>query len=69
MRRPAHAARNIGGMTPADSEASADEPLHEPRLWRDNGWTARVIKNEDDEGWAVEMVKDGEAEPDRKSVV
>src|SRR6185436_15029225 len=32
-------------------------------LWRDNGWTARVIKNEDDEGWAVEMIRAGEAEP------
>ena len=41
----------------------ADGPVHEDRRWRDNGWTARVIKNEDDEGWAVEMVKDGEAEP------
>ena len=35
----------------------------EPRLWRDDGWTARVIKNEDDDGWAVEMIKDGEPEP------
>ena len=35
----------------------------EPRLWCDDGWTARVLKNEDDEGWAVEMIKDGEAEP------
>src|SRR5437868_8071908 len=34
-----------------------------PRLWRDDGWTARVIKNEDDDGWAVEMTKDGEPEP------
>jgi len=47
------------------SNADADSPevVHEDRLWRDNGWTARVIKNEDDDGWAVEMVKDGEAEP------
>jgi hypothetical protein len=30
---------------------------------RDDGWTARVIKNEDDDGWAVEMTKDGEPEP------
>jgi hypothetical protein len=37
--------------------------IHEPRLWRDDGWTARVIKNEDDEGWAVEMIRDGESEP------
>jgi len=36
---------------------------HEPRLWRDNGWTARVIKNEDDDGWAVAMLRDGEPEP------
>ncbi len=40
-----------------------DAAIKEPRLWRNNGWTARVIKNEDDEGWAVEMVKDGESEP------
>ena len=40
-----------------------DDTADEARLWRDNGWTARVVKNEDDEGWAVEMCKDGEAEP------
>jgi hypothetical protein len=40
-----------------------DDAIHEDRLWRDDGWTARVIKNEDDDGWAVEMIKDGEAEP------
>jgi hypothetical protein len=32
-------------------------------LWRANGWTAKVIKNEEDEGWAVAMIKDGESEP------
>ncbi len=37
--------------------------VKEARLWCGNGWTARVIKNEDDEGWAVEMIKDGEPEP------
>ncbi len=40
-----------------------NEPVREPRLWRDNGWTARVIKNEDDDGWAVAMTPDGQAEP------
>ena len=45
------------------SAAPDDEPLHEARLWRDNGWTAQVIKNEDDEGWAVAMYKAGESEP------
>lgn len=40
-----------------------DRKIEQPRLWRDNGWTARVIKNEDDDGWAVAMIKDGEPEP------
>ncbi len=39
------------------------DAIKEPRLWCDNGWTARVIKNNDDEGWAVEMIKQGEPEP------
>jgi hypothetical protein len=39
------------------------EAIHEPRLWRDNGWTAQVIKNEDDDGWAVAMTPDGQVEP------
>jgi hypothetical protein len=39
------------------------EPSHQPTLWRDNGWTARVMKNEDDDGWAVAMTRDGEPEP------
>jgi hypothetical protein len=41
----------------------SDEKITEPRLWRDNGWTARVIKNEDDDGWAVAMTAHGQAEP------
>ena len=32
-------------------------------MWRSDGWTAQVIKNEDDDGWAVAMTKDGEPEP------
>ncbi len=50
----------------ASNEAvEADRPatVNEPRLWRNKGWSARVIKNPDDEGWAVEMIKDGEPEP------
>lgn len=38
-------------------------PVQEDRLWSDGHWTARVIKNEDDDGWAVAMYLDGEAEP------
>ena len=48
-------------MSTADPETPTD--INDPRLWRADGWTARVIKNEDDEGWAVEMIKAGEAEP------
>ncbi len=39
------------------------QKIQEPRQWRDAGWTAQVIKNEDDDGWAVAMTKDGAAEP------
>jgi hypothetical protein len=47
------------------TDASKFSPDHvkEARLWHDEGWTARVVKNEDDDGWAVEMTKDGEQEP------
>ncbi|HSQ71511.1 MAG TPA: hypothetical protein VLM87_03750 [Rubrivivax sp.] len=50
---------------PPDTDPTADTPdaIHEARLWRDQGWTARVVKNNDDEGWAVEMVQHGEPEP------
>ena len=40
-----------------------DEPIQEATVWSDAIWTARVIKNEDDEGWAVAMTLSGEAEP------
>lgn len=45
--------------------SGSDEPelLQEARRWRDKGWTAQVIKNEDDEGWAVAMYLDGQSEP------
>jgi hypothetical protein len=45
-----------------DGEPKAG-PCHEPRLWVDDGWTAKVVKNSDDDGWAVEMTLDGESEP------
>ena len=40
-----------------------NDDIHEDRRWRADGWTAQVIKNEDDEGWAVAMTRTGEAEP------
>lgn len=49
---------------PALTDTPEDSPrIQEPRLWTGDGWTAQVIKNEDDDGWAVAMVKDGEPEP------
>lgn len=38
-------------------------PLQEDRLWCDDRWTARIIKNEEDDGWAVEMTRHGDPEP------
>lgn len=50
-----------------DDQAAPSRPLRpedqDPKLWKGDGWTARVIKNEDDDGWAVEMTRDGEGEP------
>jgi hypothetical protein len=40
-----------------------DPKTQDPRHWRDDGWAARIIKNEDDDGWAVEMTRDGAREP------
>jgi hypothetical protein len=40
------------------------QPLvQEPRRWQNEQWTAQVIKNDDDDGWAVAMYKAGESEP------
>ncbi len=47
----------------ANDIADDNAPIHEARLWADKGWTAKVIKNEEDDGWAVAMTRDGEAEP------
>ena len=51
-------------MTDTDtSAANSLDRLQQPRLWTGDGWTAKVIKNEDDDGWAVAMILDGEPEP------
>lgn len=43
-------------------EDSTDDTIDE-RTWSGEGWTASVHKNENDEGWAVAMTRDGDAEP------
>lgn len=47
----------------SDEPDADDAPLQSARLWRSDGWTARVLKNDGDEGWAVAMIRDGEPEP------
>ena len=49
--------------TPEDSIVEDIPLIQEPRLWQGDQWTAKIIKNEDDDGWAVAMFKDGQAEP------
>ena len=48
---------------PMQDTHDTPDAIQEPRLWSDGRWTARVIKNEDDDGWAVAMTLQGEAEP------
>ncbi|MDB4975724.1 MAG: hypothetical protein JWN48_4065 [Myxococcaceae bacterium] len=44
-------------------ERATEQDISEERLWRKSGWIARVVKNEEDEGWAVEMTRVGDDEP------
>lgn len=61
--QPQHDDQNDDDSDDQHDDQSDDALIQEPRLWQGNGWTAKVIKNEDDEGWAVAMIKDGEPEP------
>lgn len=45
------------------TKAAESDPADDARTWTESGWTARVQKNEDDDGWAVTMTRDGDAEP------
>ena len=51
-------------MTDDNTQDALDDNgfAQEPRLWQNETWTAKVIKNDDDDGWAVAMFKDGESE-------
>lgn len=37
--------------------------LGDGRQWSEGGWTASVIRNQDGDGWAVQMRRSGESEP------
>lgn len=45
------------------TETTETRDIMEPTHWVSRGWRAKVIKNEDDEGWAVEMYRVGDSEP------
>ena len=45
-----------------ESAGSESADITEPRLWKKNGWEAKVIKNQDDDGWAVAMTRAGDSE-------
>ncbi len=44
-------------------EHANDAEIMEPTLWKKSGWIAKIIKNADDDGWAVEMTRVGDSEP------
>lgn len=46
-----------------DTSPSSSMDSLEPRRWQKSGWVAQVFKNEDDDGWAVSMTRQGDAEP------
>jgi hypothetical protein len=48
--------------TPAEAPKT-EVIIQEARLWRGGEWTAKVIKNDSDDGWAVEMYREGNDEP------
>lgn len=46
-----------------EAEELETKTVQEAKIWSQSGWTARVIKNEEDDGWAVAMTLHGESEP------
>jgi hypothetical protein len=42
---------------------ATDDEIMEPTRWKKAGWIAQVIKNQDDDGWAVAMTRVGDGEP------
>ena len=40
-----------------------DDEIMEDRRWKKSGWIAQVVKNDDDDGWAVQMTRIGDSEP------
>ncbi|WP_374483710.1 hypothetical protein [Zoogloea sp.] len=55
--------RPFPAPVPKVVEAPADkgDAIRENRLWQENGWTARVLRNDGE--WSVELRRDGDSEP------
>jgi hypothetical protein len=51
----------VNQIAPTQSEPDTDTQA--ATRWIGDGWTAQVMKNEDDDGWAVAMTLDGKSEP------
>lgn len=45
----------------AEAPANEGDAIRESRLWQENGWTARVLRNDGE--WSVELRRDGDSEP------
>lgn len=60
---PVDAPSDTAADLPAEPAAEPEANTRQPHCWCDDGWTARVIKNDEGDGWAVAMTRDGEAEP------
>jgi hypothetical protein len=56
-----------GNSMDENLEDDGERPIRaedqDPAHWKADGWAARIVKNEDDDGWAVEMTRTGELEP------
>lgn len=62
-KKTSSAAIPSAGPTTVPAQDEDDAVIQQDRLWSDGHWTAKVIKNEDDDGWAVAMTPKGQSEP------
>lgn len=54
-RRPFPAPKHV------EAPANKGDAIRESRLWQEDGWTARVLRNDGE--WSVELRRDGDSEP------
>src|SRR6476646_8630396 len=61
--RAADCQRDREGVSPLREALEMEDETSDPRMWKKAGWIARIIKNENDEGWAASMTRVGDSEP------